>query len=350
VGLLAALVLIAAAATGGWAYFTGRLGFGPLSAADKDAAATIAAEVDGPEWADEDQVRCAADDLVAERRSGALADSGLIEKDSAADHGWAFTGDWSDDDAHDFLTALLDCSETDGGWAAQLGAEWDLDDTACLSDLGAGRVADFLAVDALEQDSTAATAASEKAVGALDECYAATLEAPEAAAKPGYRSVRFTFDEAAPDGAELSVAHGGESTTVDGTTFRAEAAEGGERVCITATVSATYPWGTSREAEKESCGRAEPKQLTWKPLARCAADPKPCRSWKLTFAGFRTMEQITATLRQNGGDCQSVSGQCRFSVQVGSTGRGSIVTWSALPNWSDRFTAQVGGLTAVLPN
>ena len=68
-GIGVALALVLGLGVFGFLYFTGRLGFGPLSGADKDAVTTIAKEVDAPKWFEKDQLECAADELVHETRS-----------------------------------------------------------------------------------------------------------------------------------------------------------------------------------------------------------------------------------------------------------------------------------------
>ncbi|MEQ6903006.1 hypothetical protein [Nocardioides sp. YIM 152588] len=344
------LVLVAGLAVSGFLYATGRLGIGPLSAADEDAADTIAIEAPAPEWADDAQRQCAADELLSERRSGALADSGLIEEDDSADRGWAYTGQWDDEDATTYLTALLDCGDD---WAAQVGSAWQLDDTGCLSDLGPGAVAGFLAVDTLGLDSESATATAGDTVAALDECYADDVTAPTGTARPAYRAVRFSFGSTdVPNAvATVTVDVGDQSRTLTGGTLRADAGEGGVEVCVTAHVDATYAWGTTRSAEQESCGTSKPKRLYWKKLDSCVdTSSGPCNSWELWFEGFGSYDTVSATLRQNGGDCASASGQCTFSVTASSTGRGQIVTWSAPLSWDELFDAVIGKLRAVLDN
>lgn len=344
-----ALVLVAGTATAGWAFFTGRLGFGPLSAADEAAADAIATGVEGPAWADDEQRACAADALVTDRRSAALEESGLITP--ADGDAWTFTGDWDPDDAHTYAEELLDCGDD---WSAQLGEEWALSDTSCLSDLGTDTVADHLVVAALGVDDDDAVTAGEEAVAALDECYAADPEAPKAQAQRAYRAVTFTFAEtdlsdADAVSSEVSVEHDGETTPLRRSTYRARTYEGGEEACITARVALTYGWGTTREAERESCGKAEPKELFWKKLSRCASDQVPnCVSWRLHYAGFGTGATVSGTLRENGGDCNSQGGVCTFTTTAPSTGRGVVVTWSALPGWNESFDAVVGDLRAVL--
>ncbi|TYL45257.1 hypothetical protein FXB39_19425 [Nocardioides sp. BGMRC 2183] len=341
------LVLIVGLAAGGWAFFTGRLGFGPLSAADQEAADVIAAEVPGPAWASESQLQCAADDLIGDRRSGALAETGVIEKDGDS---WTYTGDWEAEDASAFTTAVLDCSDD---WEEQLGEEWGLADTACLGDIGTEPIADFLAVDALEASGDAAAEASDAAVAELDECYVTDPSVGKASTTPVYRGVKFTFEESAAENAtaKVTIADGDSERALRGSSYRADAEEGGAKVCVTVRVTASYAWGSESEATSEECGKAKPKKIYWRELRRCTADGiDNCRSWELHYEGFASFSEVTATLRQNGGDCDSQSGECTFRTTSPHTGRGVIVTWSALPNWSDDFVGIVDGMTAKLPN
>lgn len=339
-------MLVVGLGTGAWAYATGRLGFGPLSAADEAAADAIAEGTTEPGWADEEQRTCAADALVGERRSAALEEAGLIE--AAEGDAWTFTGEWDTDDARTYATELLECSDD---WPAQLGEEWGLSDTSCLSDLGAETVADHLVVASLGVEGDDAAGAAEEAVASLDECYATDPAVPEADAKPAYRAVVFTFGETdVPDATtKVSVDQDGETSPLRRETYRARAYEGGERVCVTTRVTATYGWGTTRSAEGERCGTAKPKTLTWKRLRGCATDEvADCQSWRLSYSGFGTGDTVRATLRENGGDCNSDSGQCTFTTTAPATGRGVVVTWSALPGWNESFDAVSGDLRAVL--
>ncbi|WP_141012609.1 hypothetical protein [Nocardioides sambongensis] len=332
---------------GGWAFATGRLGFGPLSAADQEAADVIAAEVPGPAWASESQLQCAADELIGERRSGDLAETGLIEEDGDS---WTYTGEWEAADASAFTESILDCSED---WEEQLGEQWALSDTECLGEVGAPTVADYLAVDALEVSGDAATQAADAAVADLDECYVTDPTLGKVTTTPVYRGVRFTFAESTADNAQakVTIEQDGSERTLRGSTYRAAAEEGGAEVCVTARVTAKYAWGTTAEASGEECGKAEPKRIYWRELPRCDADGiDDCRSWELRYEGFASFTDVSATLRQNGGDCDSQSGQCTFTTSSSHTGRGGIVTWSALPDWSEEFVAVVDGMTAKLPN
>ena len=66
------MLLVAGLSVTAWAYFTGRLGVGPLSTKDKAAVSAIADGVEAPEWTDADARECAADELVHESRSAEL--------------------------------------------------------------------------------------------------------------------------------------------------------------------------------------------------------------------------------------------------------------------------------------
>lgn len=343
-----ALVLVGGLAVGGWAYGTGRLGIGPLSATDKDAAAAIARDVEGPAWADADQRRCAAEQLLRDRRADDLERAGVIERDGS---GWRYTGTWPAADATAYAGALLDCSDD---WHAQLGDVWALDDTECLAGLDRAEVAGLVAGTSLTlaaSDDAAATLTGAR--DGLDDCYASDAPRPEAKATPGYRSVVFRF--AAPElpGAEVTVQvgpAGSEKTrALRRSTYRLHTGRGGRRGCVRATVVATYPWGSTRTSARRFCGTSDPQRVWWAPREDCAGSP-PCRSWDLRYEGWPGRSWITARLVEDGGRCTSVSGSCRVRLVTPRSGRGVIVIWSAFPGWDSEFVAEVGGFTARLPN
>lgn len=342
-----ALVLIAGLAGAGWAYATGRLGFGPLSGADKDAAALIADEVEGPEWADDDQRACATDQLLHESRSADLEAAGLIERD---DDDWSYTGTWPAGEATAYFDAVLECADD---WPDQVGEVWALDDTECLADLDQETVAEFLAAETLTlADPTDAEDATTETVEGLDECYATDPTAPDGKASAAYRSVRFTFTTPEVANAEVTLRvgpKGEEPQRLKRATFTLDTEMGGRQGCVVAETVATYGWGTKRTAEAQLCGKSEPAEIFWKELPSCQGDP-PCNSWELRYEGWEGLVSVSAELSENGGSCNSVSGECTFSTITDPSGRGVIVTWSAFPGWSTTFTAKVGSMTATLPN
>ncbi|MBM7518977.1 hypothetical protein [Nocardioides nitrophenolicus] len=339
-----ALVLVVGIGVAGWLYATGRLGIGPLSAADEDAARAIVDGVERPAWAGRADVECAVDDLVHAHRSGGLEERGLVE------HGgddWTYRGEWRATDATDFYARLLECT---GDWAEQVGAAWKLDDTDCLDDIGAETMSAWFAHDTLTL-ATGKEAVDEEAataVEALDECYLSTPPAPEATARPAYRAVEFTF--AAPEGdVVISTGGPGDWTPLDGSSTTVETEEGGAEACVRAQAVTTYPWGSTAEAEQELCGTAKPRRIWWKRLARCTAEPG-CYAFRLHYAGFRDLARVTATFTSDGGSCMSVSGGCSNTVTALPGGRGTVVTWSFPGSYHGRFVARVGELTARIPN
>lgn len=346
VGSLLALVLVAGLAVSGFLYFTGRLGFGPLSAADKAAAKAIAGGVEKPAWASDGDVDCAVDELVHEHRSNELEKRGLVERNG---DDWDYTGEWRGDDATAYYESLLDCT---GDWAKQVGAEWKLDDTECLGDIDTATMAAWFAQDSLtladgedsaEEDRT-------KAVEELDACYLKTPPAPEATAKPGYRSVEFTFADTSAEG-DVTINTGGPGswTPLTGPTVSIETGEGGERGCVDAQAVTTYPWGSTAEAVDQFCGTAKPKRIWWKKKARCTIEPG-CYSYVLHYEGFKDFASITARYTSNGGDCLATSGRCSDTITAAIGGRGTVVTWSFPGSYRGTFIARVGNLKSRLPN
>lgn len=343
-----ALVLVGGLAVGAWAYSTGRLGIGPLSATDKDAAAAIAREVEGPDWADDDQRACAAERLLRDRRAGALEQAGVIERDGGE---WRYTGTWPTSDATAYAGALLDCSDD---WHAQLGEVWALDDTECLAGLRRADVAGLVAGTTLTlADADDSADALTSARDGLDDCYASSAPRPEAEVRPGYRSVVFRFGRPEVPGAEVAV-HVGPAASertreLRRSSYRLDTGRGGRKGCVRATVVATYPWGSTRTSAKRFCGKAEPQRVWWEPRQDCAGDP-PCRSWDLHYEGWAGRSWITARLVEDGGRCTSVSGSCRVQLVTPKSGRGVIIIWSAFPGWDAEFVAEVGPFSARLPN
>lgn len=341
VALAAVLVLVVGLGIGGWAYGTGRLGFGPLSTADKAAASAIADGVEAPEWVDADQLDCAADDLIRDARSGELEKRGLVERDG---DDWTYTGAWRTDDAEAFYESVLDCSDD---WEKQVGEEWQLDDTDCLDDIGTTTLGAFFAADLVPDDPPAG---HDEAVEKLDECYAEAPAAPQAQARPAYRAVQFTFTAPAASGGDVVLNTGGPGAwkPLSGTSAEVETKAGGQRGCIQAQTQVTYGWGTSTTTEKEFCGVAQAPRIWWKKTG-CTASPG-CRAWELRYEGFADLSRITARYTSDGGNCLSVSGSCSDTVLVAPGGRGKVVTWSFPGSYRGVFVATVGKLRTRLPN
>lgn len=347
VGGLLALALVIGLGVSGFLYFTGKLGFGPLSASDKAAAASISDGVEKPAWASDDDVQCAVDDLVHQHRSGGLEERGLVR---GGGEDWTYTGEWKRADATAFYDELLDCTDD---WAEQVGKEWKLDDTDCLDDIGSSTMAAYFAQDGLKltDGGDAAEEDRKEAVEKLDKCYAKAPAAPQATATPGYRSVTFTFSQAAPEGGTVVLKTGGEGSwsPLSGTTTSVDTEEGGARACVEAQAEASYPWGSAMASEKQFCGTAKPKRIYWTKAAKCTAGPG-CYAFKLQYEGFKDFAQVTARYTSNGGSCMAVSGSCTDTVPALPGGRGTVTTWSFPGSYRGSFVARVGGLKAKLPN
>lgn len=346
VGSIVALALVVGLGVTGFLYFTGRLGIGPLSAADKDAAKAIADGVEKPAWASDGDVDCAVDDLVHEHRSGELEKRGLVDRKG---DDWSYTGEWRSEDANAYYESLLDCT---GDWAKQVGAEWKLDDTGCLDDIGTTTMAAWFAQDSLTLGSGEDGAEEDraKAVEALDKCYLKTPPAPEATPTAGYRSVTFTFADTSGEGdVTINTGGAGNWTPLTGTSVSVETEEGGARGCVDAQAVTTYPWGSTAEAEEQFCGTAKPKRIWWKKKARCTIEPG-CYSFVLHYEGFKDFASITAKYTSNGGDCLATSGRCSDTITAAIGGRGTVVTWSFPGSYRGSFVARVGNLKSKLPN
>lgn len=347
-GLALALLLVIGVAVTGWLYFSGRFGIGPLSAADKDAVAAISDDVEAPEWADEDDVACAVDELVHESRSGELEKRGLIERDTG---GWTYTGEWEVADATSYSEKLLDCTDD---WADQVGETWQLEDTDCLEEIGTSTIGAYVARETLtlsDKDSDdSAEKGHAKAIEELDSCYAETPAAPKATAKPAYRAVSFTFEEPEAANGEVVINTGGPGswTPLSGNSDSVSTEEGGKRGCVEAQTVVTYPWGTTTEAQERTCGTSKPKRIWWK-RAKCTATPG-CYAWQLRYEGFKDYTSITARYTSNGGDCMAVSGACSDTVVTQSGGRGRLVTWSFPSSYDGAFVARIGKLSARIKN
>ena len=343
---LLALLLVAGLSVTAWAYLTGRFGIGPLSAKDEKAVTAIADGVEGPGWAGAGDRECAADELVHDRRSGELEDRGLIEPKG---DGWTYTGEWRYPDATTYAEALLDCSDD---WPDRLGEEWDLDSTDCLEDIDDATMAGYLVTETLElsQGQDDADEAREEAVDALDECYVSEPPEPSAKAKPGYRKVTFRFDDLGEDAgrATLTIRDLGAWTPLKGRTHAVDTDSGGQRGCVDARAEAAYPWGTTTQTEATFCGRSKPPKVWWVKAKGCTYTAG-CTTWELRYEGFKSFESKKVRLFENGGDCNSESGQCTFRFITDATGRGKAVSWSVYPGYNERFEARLGDRTIRLP-
>jgi hypothetical protein len=339
-------VLVAGVAVAGWAYATGRFGFGPLSAKDEAAVTAIAEGVEGPEWANDGDRECAADDLVHDTRSPELEKRGLIEPDG---NGWTYTGEWRLDDAKAYVEAALDCA---GDWPEEIAEGWNLDDTDCLEDLGTSTVADYFAESfSLSDDEDRAQERRDAAVEGLDECYVSDPPEPRAKPRPAYRAVTFRFEEPESDSGDvtLRVKQDGAWTPVDRDSFAVDTSSGGRKGCVEARVEATYPWGSSRSTEKRFCGKSKPARIWWVKAKRCTFSAG-CTKWELHYEGFASFESTTVRLLENGGNCNSESGECAHTFLTPVEGRGIAISWSVFPGYDEHFEGRIGRMKAVLPN
>jgi hypothetical protein len=341
-----AVLLVAGLSVTAWAYLTGRFGFGPLSAKDEKAVTAIADGVEAPEWASSADRECAADELVQDHRSAELAKRGLVD---AKGDGWTYSGKWHYDDASTYVEALLDCS---GDWEQEVGDEWDLESTDCLEDIDDPTMADYIVAEtlALSEGQDDADRGHEEAISALDECYVTDPPEPSAKARPGYRSVRFTFDDLGADAgrATLMIRDDGAWKPLDGNRHSVDTDSGGQRACVDARAEAAYPWGTTTEAETTVCGKSEPSRVWWVKAKSCSFTAG-CTTWELRYEGFESFTTKTVRLLENGGDCNSESGTCTFRFYTDPSGRGRAVSWSVYPGYDERFEARIGKRTVPLP-
>ena len=74
-----------------------------------------------------------------------------------------------------------------------------------------------------------------------------------------------------------------------------------------------------------------------------------CTTWDLRYEGFASFDSENVRLFENGGDCNSESGQCEHTFLTSATGRGVAVSWSVYPGYSERFEARIRKMTAQLP-
>lgn len=349
VAALLSLALVAGLAVAGFLYATGRFGVGPLSAADKDAAAAIVDGVEKPAWADDDQLECAVDDLVHEHRSGDLERRGVVEKDGGD---WAYTSEWRGDDAAAFYDSLLDC---DDDWAEKVGKEWGITDTECLDGISTATLGAYFAQESLTltDGEEAVEEDSAKAVAALDECYLEEPDIPRGVARPAYRSVEFLFTPPGPSGVgDVVISTGGEGswTPLSGESTTVETDEGGVRTCLQAQAATTYAWGSTATAETEICGTSQPKRIYWAKPAKKCTQQAGCYSFQLHYEGFKDYASITARYTSDGGNCMATSGRCADTVTAVPGGKGTVVTWSFPRSYRGDFVARVGKLLAEVPN
>ncbi|GGR71257.1 hypothetical protein GCM10010197_43340 [Nocardioides luteus] len=348
-GAAGAVVLVALLGTGAWAFFTGRLGFGPLSAEDEKAVTAIAAEAPKPTWASDRNATCAAEKLVRDERSDALREAGLIK---VSGDSVTYTGSWKGPQATAYSQGLLSCADD---WSKAIGSEWALSDTGCLGDIDEKAMAGLITSQNMEVEDAGVDKQADKAVSALDECYASDeLSAPTATATPAVLGVDFAVKAPTVEGSEVTLKakadDSSEWTPVTNGKVNIPVREGGQQGCATFEASISYPWGTTKTSEDKACGKAKDRRLWWTKDKKCA-QPKyaPCNSWTLHYEGYKLFDRVTIKLKLNGGNCRSASGSCKDTAFV-TKPSGTWTNWTAPKGWKDRFTAEVDGLKAVLPN
>jgi hypothetical protein len=283
-------------------------------------------------------VPCASERLLRHTRSGALADHGLLVADDSAPHGWRVRDSWRSDDARAFTEGLLDCS---ADWRAALGEQWHLQDTDCLSDVGASAVAGILAQQELAPRDEGLADDNDETARRLDDCYARTPAPPTGTVRAGYRSVEFVLTDPSADNgvAELSVGTKVASRRGGTTTYRTETEAGGRRACVDARTVVSYGWGTSRSATRHLCGTARPPRIRWVKERRCDAAPG-CVAYDLHVEGFASFEDLAVRNVTHGNfDCGT---RCRKTITTGYDGRGVGNGWyfDFTPHGS--MTARVG--------
>ncbi|MBO0841658.1 MAG: serine/threonine protein kinase [Nocardioides sp.] len=342
----AVLVIVVAGLATSW------FGLGGLHGDDAAAADAIAGGVPTPGWATKDEMSCAAQSLVKKESADTLRQHGVVKKGGS---GWDYTGTWPADDASAFARGLLDC---DGDqWATDIGDDWNVGDTRCMSDnVDEDAMAGLLAVNVLQPDDPRGAATEKaKAVAALDKCYASTEAVdPKVSATPGYLSVDLTFDQPRTPGGKttLEVQNAGAWTPVKDNAYSLKVADGGAKGCTNVRATVTYAWGTTKSGTGPACGQAQPKKLVWVPEDSCKAAQLAktgCNSWLLNYEGFAPGKAFTVKLTKNNKACDPHA-KCVYKQTPNTTGKGSVVLWSAPKNWHDKFVATTEGLTAVLPN
>lgn len=342
-----ALVLVVGLSVSAWAYLTGRLGIGPLSAKDEAAVTAIADGVEAPKWADAEQRKCAADELVHSSRSAELEKHGLVKADG---DGWTYTGDWRIQEATTYVESLLDCSDD---WAAEVGDDWDIEDDDCLDDIGTATMADYFIAETLtlSEGADQAEEGRGEAVDGLDECYVDDPPEPEAKARPAYRAVNFTFEDLDPESGDvtLQIQEDGAWTPLGGRKHTVTTPAGGRKGCVETKAEATYPWGSTSTTEKKFCGTSTPSRVYWLKNATCTY-AAGCTKWDLHYEGFESFDTNTVQLVENGGDCMSASGECTSTFVTPANGRGVAISWSVYAGYDEAFEARIGSTTVVLPN
>jgi len=334
----AALLLVAALATGGWAYATGRLGFGPLSSQDKAAVAAVnKAKAPGSAWSAA-ELSCAGEKFLHQHRARSLLKAGVLTEKGGT---LTVTSKWTADDTTDYLGDLFACSSH---WAQKLADDWGVSSSDCLTQLGPVTMASYLGH-------------RSRAVEArLDSCYQVpgTVPTPSVTAKPAYRAVALHI-AAAPHVANadttVEMLLGGNWQPMDPQTFDTPTSEGGVSGCSQFRTKAAVGWHSAPLYSKSItvCGHAKPKRLWWTKAATCTWKPG-CTKWYVQASGLAANTSYPISFEQNGGSCSNNPKDCHGTIETDVDGRYSRGwSWSFSAGYHETFTATVGKLTAAIP-
>ncbi|MFE6647900.1 hypothetical protein ACFVJS_15130 [Nocardioides sp. NPDC057772] len=320
VGGLVAVTFLGASA---WAYFTGEIG--PLRGDEKDVARTLALAGDIPAWADPEQIRCAAENLVKDEGSVGLTEAGVVAKSGS---GFSYTGEWPSALGSQWFAELLGCAE--GGatsWSRQVAGAWTLEDPRCLREVGRPGIAGVLAVTNLRLNDEALAAKNVAAITDLDSCYARTPEAPVGAAAAGYREVTLKVTAPAVTSGIASIDDGAAQPTSGEDpelTYTLPVARGGTEACVEAVTKVTYAWGTVRTGEPATiCGKAQPATIQWRPYKHaCPKNMPRCAYMAAYVEGLSDNQSLTVTYRPSGDfTCPRKKASCSVEIKADDTGK-----------------------------
>lgn len=317
------LVAVAFLGTSAWAYFTGEIG--PLRGDEKDVARTLALAGDTPAWADPEQIRCAAENVVKDEGSVGLTEAGVVAK---AGGGFSYTGEWPSALGSQWYAELLDCAE--GGansWSRQVAEAWTLDSPRCLRQVGRPAIAGVLAVTNLRLSDEDLAAKNVAAITDLDSCYARTPEAPTVAAAAGYRQVTLTVTAPEVASGVASIDDGAAQPTAGQEpelSYTLPVAQGGTEACVEATTKVTYAWGTVRTGEPAKlCGKAAAARMEWHTVKRsCPKDRPKCTYMAAYVEGLADHQTMTVTYRPTGDfKCAGKKPTCTVKIKADGNGK-----------------------------
>ena len=344
------LVTVAFLGTSAWAYFTGEIG--PMRGDEKDAARTLALAGDTPAWADPEQIRCAADAVVKDKGSAALADAGVVTKTGG---GFSYAGEWPSALGSQWYAELLGCA--DGGansWSKQVAGAWMLDDARCLREVGRPAIAGVLAVTNLRLTDEDLAAKNVDAITHLDSCYARTPEAPVGAAAAGYREVTLKITAPAVTSGIASIDDGAAQPTAGEDpelTYTLPVAKGGTEACVQATTKVTYAWGTVRTGEPAKlCGKAAAARMEWRTYKHsCPKGMPKCAYMAAYVEGLSDNQSVKVTYRPSGDfKCPRKKPSCSVTIKADDAGKarapGILVTGK-----KGKVVASAGSLKATYP-